>query len=101
MKLYGLETKELPLNGARVLGLHVSNSGTGYRWKRDNLLPDAPGENLTKRQLFSVCGQLVSHYPVVGWLRVACSYVKRIACDGAWYDEVPDSAKVKLEEREW
>ena len=83
LKEYGLYAKEpVLLDGARVLGLRVSNSGGGYKWNRDNPLPEAPGDKLTKRQLFSICGQLVSHYPVVGWMRVACSYVKRIACEG-------------------
>lgn len=99
LKLYGLEAKDpVPLNGARVLGLHVSDRGSGYQWKRDNPLPNGPEGELTKRQLFSVCGQLVSHYPVVGWLRVACSYVKRVACDGAWDEEVPTAAKCMLDE---
>ena len=27
--------------------------------------------------MFSLCGKLVGHCPVAGWLRVACSFVKR------------------------
>ena len=39
---------------------------------RGNEVPLVPG-NLTRRGLFSICGKLVGHYPVAGWLRVACS----------------------------
>ena len=39
---------------------------------------------MTKRQVFSLCGKLVGHYPVAGWLRVACSFVKRSCDSNAW-----------------
>ena len=39
---------------------------------------------MTKRQVFSLCGKLVGHYPVAGWLRVACSFVKRNRSSNAW-----------------
>ena len=32
---------------------------------------------MTMQQVFSLCGKLIGHYPVAGWLRVACSFVKR------------------------
>jgi ribonuclease HI len=43
---------------------------------------------MTRRQLFSLCGKLVGHYPIAGWLRVACSYVKRTAEGSGWEDFV-------------
>ena len=39
---------------------------------------------LTKRGLFSWCGKLVGHYPVAGWLRLQCSFLKRMGCSGSW-----------------
>jgi hypothetical protein len=42
--------------------------------------------------LFLICGQLVGHYPVVGWLRVACSYVKRCSTVARWEDNIGDLA---------
>ena len=39
---------------------------------------------LTKSGLFSLCGRLVGHYPVAGWLRPYCSFLKRLGCRGAW-----------------
>ena len=32
--------------------------------------------------------QIVGHYPVAGWLRLACSYVKRRASGVDWEDKV-------------
>ena len=87
---FGLVCKEpVPLSQARVLGLKVYSGGDGkpLRWRRDNTLPER-GTQLTKRQVFSICGQLVGHYPVCRWLRVHCSYLKRLACSGRWDDEV-------------
>ena len=53
---------------------------------RASTLADASLEpaELTKRGLFSLCGRLVGHYPVAGWLRMHCSYLKRLGCGGAW-----------------
>lgn len=36
-------------------------------------------DSLTKRQLFALCGQRVGHYPVCGWLRTACNFIKRFS----------------------
>jgi len=100
LRRYGLVTKDpVPLDGARVLGLHVVRDGAGeYRWRRDNELPTVGDSVPTKRQLFSVCGQLVGHYPVAGWLRVACSYLKRVGCGGAWDARVQASVGPMLRE---
>ncbi|KAG0726852.1 hypothetical protein GWK47_035774 [Chionoecetes opilio] len=50
-------------------------------------------EKLTRRTVFSLCGELTSHLPVCGWLRVAASYLKRRAnaATTSWEDEVTDS----------
>ncbi|KAG0699585.1 hypothetical protein GWK47_002949 [Chionoecetes opilio] len=53
--------------GARVLGMRVWGERRGLFWKRDNNIADMP-EKLTRRTVFSLCGQLTSHLPVCGWL---------------------------------
>ena len=65
--------KPVTLRNIRVLGLSVKDSGDGkFVSSRDGELP-VLSENVTKRELFSVCGKLVGHYPVVGWLRTAAA----------------------------
>ena len=100
LEQFGLVTKDpVPLKEARVLGLKVypeSESGE-LGWKRDNPLPEMVS-SLTKRQVFSICGQLVSHYPVVNWLRVWCSYIKRVASGGDWDGRVSDGVSALVEE---
>ena len=98
LKRYGLECKEpVPLSNARVLGLRVRENDEGYFWERDNPLPDVP-KDMTRRQLFSICGQLTSHYPIAGWLRPACSLLKRFSNSGGWDEAVSDSICQKTEE---
>ena len=43
--------------------------------------------------IFSLCGKLVGHFPVCGWLRVACSILKRraSAVTKGWDDEAKDA----------
>ena len=66
---YGLESKpEELLVGGRVLGLRVYQGEHSIMWKRDNLVKEMD-DRMTKRDVFSICGQLVGHFPVVGWLR--------------------------------
>ena len=60
------------------------------------------GDGLTKRQLFSLCGRLTGHYPIAGWLRPCCSYLKRLGSDGSWdtpVDEATRKLAVELLER--
>lgn len=66
-------------------------------FSRGNILPILP-ESLTRRELFSVCGKLVGHYPVAGWLRVACSYIKRNAEGTCWDDDVGEHAMIMIKE---
>ena len=71
LALYGLEAKRPePMDGGRVLGLSLSKNDEGkLLFKRGNELPSLGGEEMpTKRELFSICGRLVGHYPVCGWL---------------------------------
>ena len=85
------------LIGSRVLGLRIFEKEGDILWRRDNVV-DEVAPPLTKRKIFSWCGQMVGHYPVGSWLRPACSYLKRIAGDGRWDDAVGDDAKLIFEE---
>lgn len=100
LRKYGLEAKP-PQNlaGGSVLGLRVTDDGRGcLTFRRGNQLPELQDGTLSRRQLFSICGQLVGHYPLAGWLRVACSYMKRAAGTGSWSDKVPEHALRMLNE---
>ena len=98
LRRYGLVCKPaVPLVEARVLGLQLyrNMSGGVISWKRGNALPSLPSP-LTKRELFSVCGKLTGHYPVAGWLRVACSFVKRHSEGSAWSDAVGEVTEQRM-----
>ena len=99
LEKFGLVTKEpVDIADARVLGLRVSDSGSGvYMWHRDTAVPVA-AEPMTKRELHSVCGKLLGHYPVAGWLRVACSFIKRVANDCKWDQTISDEVAKMLQE---
>lgn len=87
-------------DGVRLLGLHVWGEGGTLRWKRDNDSCVVP-ERLTRRSVFSLCGKLVGHYPVCGWLRVAVSYIKRRANEATegWDDPITgDSVREMMTE---
>jgi len=91
LAMFGLEAKEPePLDGGRILGLRVSKGRNGVmEWRRDNVVGKVEAK-LTKRQLFVQCGQLVGHFPRAGWLRPACSFVKRLANDVEWDESVSE-----------
>ncbi|XP_076031925.1 uncharacterized protein LOC143019828 [Oratosquilla oratoria] len=67
---YGLTAKEpKPLEGGAVLGLRLERNGAGtLMFRRGNEIPKVTDE-MCKRELFSLCGKLVGHYPIAGWLR--------------------------------
>lgn len=96
---YGLATKSPePLDGGVALGLKIKRNRMGeLSFGRGNELPDV-SRCLTRRELFSVCGKLVGHYPIAGWLRVACSYIKRKAEGTRWDDYVGERAMVMMGE---
>ena len=98
LEKYGLKSKppECMRAGARALGLQVWGEEGVLRWRRSGPLPDVPMQ-VTRRDVFSICGRLVSHYPVCGWLRVRAGYIKRRASQGTdhWDDVVLDDAVVK------
>ena len=83
LQRFGLPTKPAEsLPSARVLGLQLISEEVVIQWHRTypkNLDLPTP-ELLTKRVLFQWRGRLTSHYPVASWLRVHCSWLKRLAC---------------------
>ena len=104
LRNFGLESKE-PVRadgGARVLGHRVWGERDGHlRWRRDcEVSSDMMVTPVTKRNVFSLCGQLTSHYPVCGWLRPAASFVKRVVSEGVhgWDEPVRDENVVRLVE---
>ena len=99
---FGLKCKPAEkLDGGAALGLRLEKTSDGsLSFKRGNIVPEIPDE-LTRRELFSTCGKMVGHYPIANWLRVACSFVKRIADGRSWDDPVGDKClKVLREIRE-
>ncbi|XP_067943225.1 uncharacterized protein [Watersipora subatra] len=99
LQKYGLLSKKPEsLSSTRVLGLRVEASNSGIlKWSRDSELPEVHS-TVTKRELYSICGKYIGHYPVARWLRVACSYLKREINAYGWDDEVPSNVKEKLDE---
>lgn len=86
------------LEGAKVLGLHVQRNTNGSLiFKRGNQIPTLQ-ERITKRELFSICGKLTGHYPVCGWLRVACSFLKRESEGQKWDDYIGDRPQQMAED---
>ena len=65
----------------------------GICWSRDNAIGGPPAI-LTRRSVFSWCGQLVAHLPVCGWLRPAAAWLKRSAnsLTQGWDDVTHDAA---------
>lgn len=100
LKKYGLNVKPSEkVEEARVLGLQLSGTkGGGLRWRRGGELPEVNTAHMTKRELFSCCGRLVGHYPVAGWLRVACSYLKRHSEGADWEDDVGEVTRTRIAE---
>ena len=99
---YGLETKEpFGLNGGRLLGITLKQDNHGaLQMSRTTPLTDISADfvRLTKRELFSLCGRLVGHYPVAGWLRLQCSFLKRLGCGGAWDSPIGETVSMLAKE---
>ena len=96
---YGLVTKRVEeLDGSKVLGLQVALTASNQLlWFRGNVVKEV-GQHVTRRELFSICGHLVGHYPVASWLRVACGFVKRSATGSKWDDGIGETARLLLED---
>ena len=86
------------LEGRAVLGLKLRKADDGQLiFERAHTVPEV-SQGLTRKELFSICGKLVGHYPKAGWLRVACSYVKRHAEEDSWDDYVGDGIRNRMKE---
>ena len=101
LKRYGLESKPAqPLVSSKVLGLQLQGSEENLKWTRGKMLSIPAGVQeggkVSRRELFSICGQIIGHYPVAGWMRVACGFVKRKSEGTSWDDDIGDQAKVLL-----
>ena len=95
----GLECKSPEsIESASVLGLKLHKVQSDLVWGRSNSLEFEIGDKLSKREVFSVCGKLVGHYPVAGWLRVATSFVKRLCHGSSWDDFAGIEAIRRLKE---
>ena len=80
MSHFGLETKPAEqLSTARVLGLQLYREDDKLYWDRCDDVQLHVADNVTRREVFKWCGRIVGHYPVCSLLRVACSYLKRLA----------------------
>ena len=95
LEAYGLETKppERVGNGMRALGMFVWEDGDCLRWRRHCAVEDGlVASTLTRRDVYSLCGKLVGHYPVCGWLRAAVGFIKRRASQSTvrWDDVIAD-----------
>ncbi|XP_054267042.1 uncharacterized protein LOC128989196 [Macrosteles quadrilineatus] len=96
LETYGLTAKPAEtLDGGRVLGLRLRRAGCKLMWYRDNKLKPLD-QVKTKKDVFSLCGQLIGHYPVASWLRPACSFVKRHLSDLKWDDLISERAQTML-----
>lgn len=99
VETYGLTAKPAePLDGGTALGLKLQKDEKGTLiFKRGNEVPEV-GTELTKRELFSICGKLVGHYPIAGWLRIACSFIKRQTGTEYWEDRVANETLKMMKE---
>jgi len=99
---YGLETKKpFGLNDGRLLGIALKQNNHGaLQMSRTTPLTDISADfvRLNKRELFSLCGRLVGHHPVAGWLGLQCSFLKRLGCGRAWDSPVGETVSMLAKE---
>ena len=82
-----------------MLGLQVWGEDNSLYWRRGNKIPDVP-RVITQRNIFSLCGKLVWHLPVGGWLHVAVAFIKwRVSDVTTGWDDKIDQLKVLFYER--
>ena len=99
LKTYGLKTKPPEHlgndDGVRVLGLKVDRN---YNWTRDSDLPTLNDQPLTRRMVHKLLGEWLGHFPVCGWLRVACGFLQRSTAkeDKGWDEVVSESIRTKV-----
>ena len=85
LQRYGLVAKPPKRLGEdAALGLAVRRVRGRLEWSRPTLLDEKVMLKTTKRELFSICGRLTSHFPVCGWLRAAASFAKTVCEADRW-----------------
>ena len=77
LECFGLVCKapKLLQDGVNILGLHVRGDGEKLCWRRGSDVPEVPPV-ITCQNIFSMCGKLVSHFPIYGWLRMVAAAIK-------------------------
>ena len=80
-------------DGAWVLGLQVWGEDNSLYWRRGNKILDMPCV-VMRWDVFSLCGKLVGHLPMGGWLHKAVSFIKRRASDvtTGWDDKIDNAS---------
>jgi len=74
-------------HAVRVLGLKVDSN---LAWSRESKIPKVGNGTVTKREMHRIVGELLGHFPKVGWLRVACGFLQRKASESKidWDEKV-------------
>ncbi|XP_014775525.1 uncharacterized protein LOC106872883 [Octopus bimaculoides] len=99
LERFGLIAKppESMVEGA-ALGLKLQKDRSGELvFRRGNEIPEL-SSSISRRELFSVCGKLIGHYLIAGWLCTACSYTKRRAEGESWSDKVGEATVAMMRE---
>ena len=63
-------------DGTHILGFCVMEKHGKLQWCCGGELPMLP-DILTRQSMFSLCGKLMGHLPVCGWLCIATAFVRR------------------------
>ena len=79
----------------RILGLQLQGKKDGKRWWVRGPLGDlkCETESCSRRDVFSICGKVIGHYPICGSLRIECSVIKRNMKGTKWDDYAGDETK--------
>ena len=90
LRKFGLVTKPQEcIDKQRVLGLQLNGRERGMRvWVRPKMENLNLAPEMTRKDIFSLCGKLVGHYPIAGWLRLTCSMIKRSTNELKWNQTV-------------
>ena len=102
LEKWGLQAKEPEILGrsvVRVLGIRVNEQ---FEWRRDQERAELGEEILTKRKFLGVLGRWLGHFPVAGWLRMACAFLQRCASSDtdSWDQPVSGETMEKLRQVE-
>ena len=99
LRKFGLISK-LPesMDGGKALRLRLKRDETGkLQFRRENKIPQTKEEQ-RRRELFSIRRKLTGHYPIAGWQRIACRYIKRQTEEKKWDDVVSERTTAIMKE---